>query len=166
MDMIGFLADLSGTVLTAFFVFSLFLAVVQFIRLIGIVLFSLDFSDWLGDQIFKARIWRNPSILNANYIRRLSGNRMQIALDKYGFDRLLDERFIKPYLQDSVGTLYFFAIRDELFKVVRVINSSPEPDGSFKPYYLRVPNFICTPREAVAWTFGLSEHEYSPLLET
>ena len=44
---------------------------------------------------------------------------------------------------------------------VEVVNGTPEPDGTYKHYYLQVPPTVRTPREAVAWTYGLSEHEYA-----
>ena len=54
--------------------------------------------------------------------------------------------------------------------MVEVVNSTPEPDGSRKTYFLRVPPTIGTAREAVAWTFGLGaavrvEHLGAALLE-
>jgi len=50
--------------------------------------------------------------------------------------------------------------------MVEVRNSTPEPDGMVKNYWLRVPPNMTTAREAVAWTFCLSEREYDPLKET
>ena len=47
--------------------------------------------------------------------------------------------------------------------MVEVRNSTPEPDGSRKTYFLRVPPTVRTAREAVAWTFGLGAVEYRPL---
>ncbi len=44
--------------------------------------------------------------------------------------------------------------------MVKVINKTPEPDGSFKSYFLRVPPNITTAKEAVAWTFGIEPDEY------
>lgn len=52
------------------------------------------------------------------------------------------------------------------FKVVKVENSSPEPDGTFKKYFLNVPNNIQTCQSAVAWTFGMDGEEYNPAQET
>src|SRR5258708_19796990 len=37
--------------------------------------------------------------------------------------------------------------------MIEVINRTPEPDSSFKHYWLRVPPTMRTAREAVAWTF-------------
>ncbi len=50
--------------------------------------------------------------------------------------------------------------------MVKVVNSAPEPDGTFKDYFLRVPPTMQTARQAVAWTFGKESHEYAPVLET
>jgi hypothetical protein len=50
--------------------------------------------------------------------------------------------------------------------MVEVRNSTPEPDGIHKHYWLRVPPHIGSAREAVAWTFGLSAGDYAPLIES
>ena len=50
--------------------------------------------------------------------------------------------------------------------MVEVLNSTPEPDGSRKTYFLRVPPRTRTAREAVAWTFGVREPDYRPAQET
>lgn len=46
---------------------------------------------------------------------------------------------------------------------VEVINGTPEPNGAHKHYFLQVPPEMITAREAVAWTYGLSERQYSRL---
>jgi hypothetical protein len=69
--------------------------------------------------------------------------------------------------QDHCGILYRMNLAsDEPILVVRVQNSTPEPDGTIKEYFLRVPPNMMRARQAVAWTFGLSEEEYAPLAET
>ncbi len=69
-----------------------------------------------------------------------------------------DERF---------GTLWRREIvDDEPLVMVEVVNSSPEPDGSWRRYWLRVPPDVCTAHEAVAWSFGASIDEYRPMVET
>lgn len=45
-------------------------------------------------------------------------------------------------------------------------NSTPEPDGSVKRYWLRVPPTMTTAREAMAWTFGLEADAYQPQHES
>ncbi len=55
---------------------------------------------------------------------------------------------------------------EEPIVVVRVINSTPEPDGQFKIYWLRVPPNIQTAKGGIAWSFGMLESEYDPEEET
>jgi len=50
--------------------------------------------------------------------------------------------------------------------MVRVVNATAEPDGSFKDYFIRVPPSMQTVREAVAWTFGKTAADYAPATET
>jgi hypothetical protein len=50
--------------------------------------------------------------------------------------------------------------------MVEVINSTPELDGTFRTYFLRVPPETRTARQGVAWTFGMTEQEYAPTVET
>ena len=69
-----------------------------------------------------------------------------------------DERF---------GTLWRRDLpNDEPIVMIEVINSTPEPDGRFKRYWLRVPPDTRTAHEAVAWTFGVPAKDYSPTVET
>lgn len=55
---------------------------------------------------------------------------------------------------------------DEPLCMVEVRNSTPEPDGTHRTYFLRVPPTMRTARQAVAWTFGLPEGSYRPAVET
>ena len=50
--------------------------------------------------------------------------------------------------------------------LVEFVNSTSEPDGSRKTYFLRVPPDTGTARDAVAWTFGLGSDEYIPAFES
>jgi hypothetical protein len=69
--------------------------------------------------------------------------------------------------EDSRGQLYRRDIPgDEAKMAVRVVNSTPEPDGTRNVYWLPVPPTMRTASEAVAWTFGLSEEEYQPIAES
>jgi len=76
--------------------------------------------------------------------------------------------------KDDWGTLWHVpappARRDrgpgEPYVVVQVVNSTPEPDGTFKDYFLRVPPECETPRAAIAWTFGVETEEYELAAQT
>lgn len=44
-----------------------------------------------------------------------------------------------------------------------VLNSTPEPDGTWRRYVLRVPPDQRVPRDAIGWTFGLAPGTYHPI---
>lgn len=50
--------------------------------------------------------------------------------------------------------------------MVEVINSTPEPDGTSKRYFLRTDPSCRTARQAIAWTWGMKAKEYCPEIET
>ena len=50
--------------------------------------------------------------------------------------------------------------------MVKVVNSTPEYDGTFKDYFLRVPPEMTRARQAIAWTFDKKETDYDPELQT
>lgn len=76
-----------------------------------------------------------------------------------------DKKDLEEIDSDETGTLYSTDTYPEQ-RVVKVKNSTPEADGTFKTYWLRVPSNIETAGEAVAWTFGLDEDEYNPIVES
>src|SRR5262245_8392107 len=83
------------------------------------------------------------------------------------------ERFVKTGLvsrvsQDEAGVLWrklwsFRGVTIGSWTAVEVTNGTAEVDGSFKRYFLRVPSAMRTPREAVAWTYGLTDEQYAGL---
>ena len=105
----------------------------------------------------------------------------RVMREQYGYDKYLagvgaaqintrdkfpDE---KAYLRDlEWGKLWRAELptEDEPLVMVEVINSTPEPDGSNKTYFLRVPDEFQTAHAAVAWTFGLEPHSYQPVAQT
>jgi hypothetical protein len=69
--------------------------------------------------------------------------------------------------EERYGTLWRHNIPgDEPIVMIEVVNATPEPDGSFKRYWLRVPPSAKTAREAVAWSFNMPAGEYAPEKET
>ncbi|WP_172638880.1 DUF6745 domain-containing protein [Streptomyces tailanensis] len=91
----------------------------------------------------------------------------RVMLEYYGYDRYLEESGAKPVHRDETGILWRITLPgDEDAVMVEVVNSTPEPDGTSRTYWLRVPPTTRTAREGVAWTFGLSAEEYDPLRQT
>ena len=92
----------------------------------------------------------------------------RILIERFGAERYVVELGATREQADDYGELYRVARPDDSDLVmVRVINSTPEPDGTSKVYWLRVPPTIESAREAVAWTFGIERaHDYAPVAET
>lgn len=91
----------------------------------------------------------------------------RVMLESYGYDRYLEESGANPVHRDETGVLWRIELSgDEDVVMVEVVNSTPEPDGTSRTYWLRVPPTTRTAREGVAWTFGLSAEEYEPLRQT
>lgn len=92
----------------------------------------------------------------------------RIMLARYGEQRYLREIDAKVLDNDPRwGILRQAELSDdEPLTMVTVLNSTAEPDGTRKPYTLRVPPTTRTAREAVSWTFGMKPEEYEPTTET
>lgn len=94
----------------------------------------------------------------------INAERKRVMIERYGVAEFLRDSGAQPISEDECGRLFRMhsSMMQEEIQVVEVRNSTPEPDGSYKMYYLRVPPRINSAREAVAWTFGLEQYEYDP----
>jgi len=91
----------------------------------------------------------------------------RVMMEKYGQSRFLLDSGAKEIHKDDWGTLYSKEVpEDEPLVMVRVLNSTPEPDMSFKSYFIRVPPDTTTARGGVAWTFAQEADRYQPQVET
>ncbi|MEU8563642.1 DUF6745 domain-containing protein [Streptomyces cyaneofuscatus] len=90
----------------------------------------------------------------------------RVMLEFYGYDRYLTESGAEP-VHDETGILWRIALDgDEDVVMVEVVNSTPEPDGTHRTYWLRVPPATRTAKDGVAWTFGLDGAAYAPVRQT
>ena len=89
----------------------------------------------------------------------LNQEERRVALDRIGWERFLETADATLVAQDDFGKLWSTEIRleGEPAHLVEVVNSTPEPDGSHRRYFLRVPPTLRTARAAVAWTFGFDK---------
>ncbi len=91
----------------------------------------------------------------------------RVMLENFGYDRYLTETGARPVHRDETGVLWRIELAgDEPVAMVEVINATPEPDGTRRTYHLRVPPTTRTAREGVAWTFGVTEDDYTPVRQT
>jgi hypothetical protein len=82
----------------------------------------------------------------------------RVLIDKYGKDRYIVDSKAELIHSDDFGMLYRKEIPgDEALVMVKVVNSTAEPDGTYKDYWIRVdPNAyggVKTARAAVASTW-------------
>ena len=96
----------------------------------------------------------------------------RVMIERFGLARYVQESGAKMLSEDKdiydrPRKLWRKEIEDdEPLVMLQVVNSSPEPDGTMKDYFLRVPPTIRTPQEAVAWTFNMEPSEYRTTVET
>ena len=91
----------------------------------------------------------------------------RVMIERMGTARYLREAGAVKVNTDDWGTLWSLdSPGDERIVMVEVLNSTPEADGSFSTYWLRVPPATRTAHAAVAWTFGESVETYAPVIQT
>lgn len=98
----------------------------------------------------------------------------RLLLETMGAERYLKESGAVRIAEDETGVLWQRRIPDrrrvwprlQPITFVEVVNGTPEPDGSFRRYFLRVPPEMRTAREAVAWTYGFEASRYRPAIRT
>lgn len=91
----------------------------------------------------------------------------RVMISKFGESKFLLKSKAKIIAKDEFGELYSRKmLNDEALTMIRVLNSTPEPDGSTKIYWLRVPPWVKTPQEGIGWTFNLKEKDYMPSFMT
>ena len=111
----------------------------------------------------------------------------RVMVTLYGEARFLRDADAEIVHEDDFGTLYRYRLHGRNLLMVEVVNSTPEPDGSFKNYFLGVhpelrplpppgvsawewfrnhPPQALTARNAVASTFSMTGEEYSPDIQT
>lgn len=134
---------------------------------------ALVFEDGTVDYLIHGvRIPRhyidNPETLTPERIESEQNVEVRSALIRlYGEAKFVLDAGGKCIDKSEYGSLYRKEVEGlEPMVFVCVINSTEEPDGSRKTYFLRVPPEMRTAREAVAWTFQMNDNQYSPDKQT
>ncbi len=122
-----------------------------------------SFYAWRGRPVPPELVDPAIPVTLARVLREFDPGSRWVLIERYGLGRFMRDAGAQELHRNSSGTLYRLrSIVGPPIVAVRVVNHSPEPDGTYKEFWLRVPPSVLTAREAVAWTFGLREHEYRP----
>jgi hypothetical protein len=134
---------------------------------------AIGFADgWGVFAVHGVRVPRyiimEPTTITVSAIEKESNAEIRrVMIERYGQSRYLIDSGAKEIHRDDFGTLYRKEVpRDEPLVMVKVVNSTPEADGSMKDYWLRVDPQCRTAHEAVAWTFSKTVKTYAPMVET
>lgn len=91
----------------------------------------------------------------------------RMMLERYGIMKYVSETESTIIHRDEYGILRKKRVSPMLdYVFVELTNSTAEPDGTFRKYFLRVPPGVISAREGVAWTFGLTAANYEPTVQT
>jgi hypothetical protein len=130
---------------------------------------ALHFPDgwsyyaWKGIQV-PAGLIEQPEQISMQAIDKEPDNRVRHCM----IEIMTPERYVANggavrVAEDETGVLWRKTWWADAWAAVEVINGTPQPDGARKHYYLQVPSDLQTPRQAVAWTYGLTAGEYARL---
>ncbi len=148
---------------------------------------ALAFSDGYAVFAYKgvrvpAKIIENPEMITcSDVLKEKNVEVRRVMIERYGQSRFLTDSGSTLLHEDETGKLWERRFKDdEPMLMVEVINSTPEPDGEYKTYFLRVHPEIRlmhpdgslgdpqprTAHSAIASTFGKTAQEYHPLVQT
>jgi len=134
---------------------------------------AIEFPDGYGiyswhGVLVPRHLVEAPKMLTVQYIETTSNVELRrVLIDRYGTSKYLIDAGATIVDEDDRGILYRLNIpQDEAMVMVQVTNTTPEPDSTYKRYFLRVPPNITSAQEAVAWSFALESNSYHPEVET
>jgi hypothetical protein len=121
---------------------------------------------WKG-IIIPGRLIERPDLIDVRAIDSAHDPQIRRCM----IDIMTPQKFIEQggahrVAEDDTGVLWRQRWRWEAWAAVEVVNGTPEPDGTNRHYFLQVPPTVRTAREGVAWTYGLSERQYRPVVRT
>jgi hypothetical protein len=112
----------------------------------------------------------NPDLLTVEEVLGHTNQEVRyVGMKIVGFDRIMKHKNCKIIHKDEKKGQVLFTISgifEEPVAYVKVVNSTAEPTGEFKNYFLCVPPEVKSCKEAVAWTFRMTADEYMPSQET
>jgi hypothetical protein len=117
---------------------------------------------WHGVPVTQQIIERPETLKPEQIFHGTNAEVRRVTFQRLGMKRYLRESNARLLHEDEFGKLWQTKLPGDSQPrvMLEVVNSTPEPDDSFKDYFLRVPPNARTAREAVAWTFDVPERKY------
>jgi hypothetical protein len=116
---------------------------------------------WHGVRVTDQIVMRPDTITAAQVLAEENAEVRRVMVERMTPERFLRDADAKPVQQDDYGRLWRIDLPDdEPLVMVEVLNSTVEPDGSTKTYWIRVSPECETALHAVAWSFGQGSAEY------
>lgn len=113
---------------------------------------------------------KNPDLLTVEEVLRHPNAEVKyVGVKIIGYDKIKGHKnckIINTCKKTGMELFKIYNIFADPVCILKVINSTPELDGTFKDYFLTVPPTMKTAKEAVAWTFRMEPNDYAPSQET
>ena len=122
---------------------------------------------WHGVRVAR-HVIEEPASLTAREVLAMDDVEVRrVMIERMGNGSFLRDARAQRVAEDEIGVLWRLDLPDdEPLVCVEVTDSTPTADHTFRRHMLRVPPDVRSPREAVAWTFGVDTDEYRPTAET
>ncbi len=133
------------------------------------ITFADDYQNFAmhGMHVPRALVESREQLTIAEIDKASNVELRRLMIELYGHSRYLMETGAELVDEDEFGQLYRKEIpNDEAIVMLCVTNSTMEPDGTYKKYFLRVPPSVRTARQAVAWTFSMQPNDYAPNVQS
>jgi hypothetical protein len=103
-----------------------------------------------------------PEVITLPLIdRERNREHRRCMIERFGIERFIREADAKFIGKDCCGKLWRVESAGQgRYAFVEVENGTREPDGTRRRYFLCVPPSMDSPREAVAWSYGLRPEQY------
>jgi len=122
---------------------------------------------WHGVAVAEHVIVRPQSLTIDEILAEDNIEVRRVMIERMGVSGFLEQAETSELDSNEDGSLYIHRLQgDEPIVFIKLKNKTAEADGSVKHYFLRVPPQIRSVKTAVAWSFGMSEDEYAPTIET
>ncbi|MGD9684176.1 MAG: DUF6745 domain-containing protein [Candidatus Obscuribacterales bacterium] len=123
---------------------------------------------WHGMAVSRRLVMEPETITIKEIEKEKNVEVRRILISRFGEQRFITESGAEIIDEDPrYGTLYLKRLTGDFpIVMVKVLNATPERDGSFKAYFIRVPPEVSSARQAVAWSFDMSETDYDPVEES